>query len=38
MRYAQQVKNLLLEGHRVVVNLTELEHIDSMGRDDRRPS
>ena len=27
----EKVKNLLLEGHRIVVNLTELEHIDSMG-------
>jgi len=27
----EKVKSLLLEGHRIVVNLTELEHIDSMG-------
>jgi anti-anti-sigma factor len=27
----ERVKKLLLEGHRIVVNLTELEHIDSMG-------
>ena len=27
----EKVKRLLVEGHRIVVNLTELEHIDSMG-------
>ena len=27
----EKVKKLLLQGHRIVVNLTELEHIDSMG-------
>jgi len=27
----ERVKKLLLEGHRTVVNLTELEHIDSVG-------
>jgi anti-anti-sigma factor len=27
----EKVKKLLVEGHRIVVNLTELEHIDSMG-------
>jgi anti-anti-sigma factor len=27
----ERVKKLLVEGHRIVVNLTELEHIDSMG-------
>jgi anti-anti-sigma factor len=27
----ERVKKLLLEGHRIVVNLTELEHIDSVG-------
>ena len=27
----ERVKKLLVEGHRIVVNLTELEHIDSVG-------
>jgi anti-anti-sigma factor len=27
----ERVKKLLIEGHRIVVNLTELEHIDSVG-------
>jgi anti-anti-sigma factor len=27
----ERIKKLLAEGHRIVVNLTELEHIDSMG-------
>jgi anti-anti-sigma factor len=27
----EKVKTLLVEGHRIVVNLTELQHIDSMG-------
>lgn len=27
----ERVKELLIEGHRIVVNLTELEHIDSVG-------
>jgi anti-anti-sigma factor len=26
-----RVKKVLVEGHRIVVNLTELEHIDSVG-------
>jgi anti-anti-sigma factor len=27
----ERTKKLLVEGHRIVVNLTELEHIDSVG-------
>jgi len=27
----ERAKKLLVEGHRIVVNLTELEHIDSVG-------
>jgi anti-anti-sigma regulatory factor len=27
----ERVKKLLVEGHRIVVNLTELEHIDGVG-------
>ena len=27
----ERLKKLLVEGHRIVVNLTELEHIDSVG-------
>jgi anti-anti-sigma factor len=27
----ERTKNLMLEGHRIVVNLSELEHIDSIG-------
>jgi anti-anti-sigma factor len=27
----ERVKTLLVEGHRIVVNLSELEHIDSVG-------
>ena len=27
----ERIKTLLVEGHRIVVNLTELEHIDSVG-------
>ena len=27
----ERVKKLLVEGHRIVVNLTELDHIDSLG-------
>jgi anti-anti-sigma factor len=27
----ERIKKLMLEGHRIVVNLSELEHIDSIG-------
>jgi anti-anti-sigma factor len=27
----ERIKRLLVEGHRIVVNLSELEHIDSIG-------